>query len=179
MVKGLADQGLRRPGKPCQPPKFSSDGSSTNKSQMKKLCNFQVRTDLPHSPIVLDLTVAKHPLEETSGRQKHYFRSFIGDFMYRHHKVHRSELYLATEKRSPSSKNGSVCVLFAACRRLWCFWATHLLPSLRRWCTVGIDRDPPACSHIQGDVTTERKPFVVGVVLKSRGLGRGRRDVLS
>ena len=38
---------------------------------------------------------------------------------------------------------------------------------------AGIDRDPPACSHIQGDVTAERQPFVVGVVLKSCGLGRG------
>ena len=32
---------------------------------------------------------------------------------------------------------------------------------------------------MQGDVTAERQPFVVGAVLKSRGLGRGRRDVLS
>ena len=53
------------------------------------------------------------------------------------------------------------------------FWATHGLPSLRRWCTVGVDRDPPACSHVQGDVTAERQPFVVCVVLKSCGLGRG------
>ena len=45
---------------------------------------------------------------------------------------------------------------------------------------MGIDRDPPACSHIQGDVTAERQPFVVGAVLKSCGLGRGHhgeRDV--
>ena len=40
---------------------------------------------------------------------------------------------------------------------------------------MGNDRDPPACSHIQGDVTAERQPFVVGVVLKSCGLGRGRQ----
>ena len=38
---------------------------------------------------------------------------------------------------------------------------------------LGVDWDPPACSHIQGDVTAERQPFVVGVVLKSCGLGRG------
>ena len=69
--------------------------------------------------------------------------------------------------------------VFATLDRLWCFWATHGLPSLRRQCTVGIDWDPPACSHIQGDVTAERQPFVVGVVLKSCGLGRGRRNVFS
>ena len=53
------------------------------------------------------------------------------------------------------------------------FWATQGLSSLRRWCTVGVDRHPPSRSHIQGDVTAERQPFVVGVVLKSYGLGRG------
>ena len=45
---------------------------------------------------------------------------------------------------------------------------------------MSIDKDPPACSHIQGDVTAERQPFVVGVVLESCGLGRGHhgeRDV--
>ena len=65
----------------------------------------------------------------------------------------------------------------AAFGRLWCFWATlHGLPSLPRQCTVGIDRDPPASRHIQGDVTAECQPFVVGVVLKSCGPGRGRRS---
>ena len=39
---------------------------------------------------------------------------------------------------------------------------------------MGIDQDPPACSHIQeNDVTAERQPFVVGTVFKSCGLGRG------
>ena len=66
-------------------------------------------------------------------------------------------------------------VLLAACSRLWCFWATHGLPSLRRWCTVGIDWDPPAGNHIKSDGTAERHPFVVGAILKSCG----RRDVLS
>ena len=44
-------------------------------------------------------------------------------------------------------------------------------------CTVGIDWDPPMCLDAQGGIKAKRQPFVVGVVLKSRG--RGRRDVLS
>ena len=36
-----------------------------------------------------------------------------------------------------------------------------------------------AVTSRQDDVTAERQPFVVGVVLKSCGLRRGRRDVLS
>ena len=35
----------------------------------------------------------------------------------------------------------------------------------------GHDRDPPACSHIQGDVTAERQPFVVMC-----SLGRGHHS---
>ena len=69
-------------------------------------------------------------------------------------------------------------------RCLWCVWSFSSSTSdsvvdvllklgLRHWCTVGIDRDPPACNRTQGDVTAERQPFVVGVVLKSCGLGRG------
>ena len=46
-------------------------------------------------------------------------------------------------------------------------------------CTVGIDRDPPMCLDAQGGIKAKRKPFVVGAVVKSCGLGRGRRDVLS
>ena len=59
------------------------------------------------------------------------------------------------------------------------FWVTHNLPSLRHRCTVGIDRDPPMCLDAQGGIKAKRQPFVVGVVLKSYGHGRGRRDVLS
>ena len=46
-------------------------------------------------------------------------------------------------------------------------------------CTVGIDRDPPMCLDAQGGIKAKRQPFVVCVVLKSCGHGRGRRDVLS
>ena len=35
------------------------------------------------------------------------------------------------------------------------------------------------CLDHQGDIKATRQPFVVGVALKSRGHGRGRRDVLS
>ena len=41
------------------------------------------------------------------------------------------------------------------------FWATRGLPSLRRWCTVGVDQDTPKCNPIQGVVTAERQPFVL------------------
>ena len=40
-------------------------------------------------------------------------------------------------------------------------------------CTVGIDRDPPMSLDAQGGIKTKHQPFVVGVVLKSCGLGRG------
>ena len=56
---------------------------------------------------------------------------------------------------------------------LWCCWTTHDLPSLRRRCTVDIDRDPPKCLDAQGGIKAERQPFVAGVGLKSCGLGRG------
>ena len=46
-------------------------------------------------------------------------------------------------------------------------------------CTVGIDRDPPMCLDAKGGIKAKRQPFVVGVVVKSCGLGRGRRDVFS
>ena len=35
------------------------------------------------------------------------------------------------------------------------------------------------CLDAQGGIKAKRQPFVVGVVVKSCGLGRGRRDVLS
>ena len=71
-----------------------------------------------------------------------------------------------------------VCVLFAACSRLWCIWATHGPPFGHR-CTVGIDQDHPMRLDAQGGIKAKRQPFVVGVVVTSCGLGRGRRDVLS
>ena len=46
-------------------------------------------------------------------------------------------------------------------------------------CTVGIDRDPPECLDAQGGIKAKRQPFVVGVVLKSCCLGRGRRVVVN
>ena len=46
-------------------------------------------------------------------------------------------------------------------------------------CTVDIDQDPPMCLDAQGGIKAKRQPFVVGVVVKSCGLGRGRRDVFS
>ena len=35
------------------------------------------------------------------------------------------------------------------------------------------------CLDAQGGIKAKRQPFVAGLVVKSRGLGRGRRDVLS
>ena len=35
------------------------------------------------------------------------------------------------------------------------------------------------CIDAQDGIKAKRQPFMVGVVVKSRGLGRGRRDVLS
>ena len=32
-------------------------------------------------------------------------------------------------------------------------------------CTVGVNRDPPVCHDVQGDIVTERQPFVVVVVV--------------
>ena len=46
-------------------------------------------------------------------------------------------------------------------------------------CTEGIDWDPPMCLDAKGGIKAKRQPFVVGVVVKSCGLGRGRRDVFS
>ena len=62
---------------------------------------------------------------------------------------------------------------------MWCFWATHGLPLRASVYSGCIDRDPPMCLDAQGGIKAKRQPFVVGVVLKSCGLGRGRRDVLS
>ena len=42
-----------------------------------------------------------------------------------------------------------------------------------------IDGDPPMCLDAQGGIKTKRQPFVVGAVVKSCCLVRGRRDVLS
>ena len=46
-------------------------------------------------------------------------------------------------------------------------------------CTVGIDREPPMSLDAQGGINAKRQPFVVGGIVKSCGLGRGRRVVLS
>ena len=46
-------------------------------------------------------------------------------------------------------------------------------------CNVGIDRHPPMCLDAQGGINAKRQPFVVGVVVKSCVLGRGRKGVLS
>ena len=32
-------------------------------------------------------------------------------------------------------------------------------------CTVGVNRDPPVCHDVQGDIVTERQPVVVVVVV--------------
>ena len=56
------------------------------------------------------------------------------------------------------------------------FWAAHGHPFRA---SVGLDQDPPMCLDAQGGINGKRQPFVVGVVLKSCGHGRGRRDVLS
>ena len=44
----------------------------------------------------------------------------------------------------------------------------------RHLCTVGIDQDPPMCFDAQGGIKAKRQPFVVGVVVKSCGLGCGQ-----
>ena len=59
-----------------------------------------------------------------------------------------------------------------------CFGLPMAFPCGHR-CTVGKDRDPPMCLDAQGGIKAKRQPFVVGVVLKSCGPGRGWRDVLS
>ena len=46
-------------------------------------------------------------------------------------------------------------------------------------CTMGIERDPPMCLDAPGGIKAKRQTFVVDVVVKSRGLGRGRRDLFS
>ena len=46
-------------------------------------------------------------------------------------------------------------------------------------CTEGIDQDPPMCFDAQGGIKAKSQPFVVGAVVKSCGLGRGRREVFS
>ena len=47
---------------------------------------------------------------------------------------------------------------------------TFGLPTASRLCGTDVPwvltGYPPACSHIQGDVTAERQPFVVGVSLE-------------
>ena len=74
------------------------------------------------------------------------------------------ELQFVKVQHSRSSQNSAYLRIDPA------YEATHGFPSLRRSCTVGIDRNPPACSR---DVTAEWQPFVVGEVLKSCGRGRG------
>ena len=92
----------------CQPP------SCTN-SKLKHQEVVVVLLDLSNSSIFFDLTVAKGPAEgnheydvrQTSGRtsfeeENGHFWSMSGDFVYRHHEVHGSKIFVPTERLSNS-----------------------------------------------------------------------------
>ena len=91
----------------CQPPVFTSHGSSTWTSRKKDSCCFHVQTDLSNSSIFLNPPRGKTPargnLEQDGTRRTgkllrrrngEYSWSMSGVFTYRHQEEHRAKLYI-------------------------------------------------------------------------------------
>ena len=91
--------------KTCQPPKLTLKRVHTpKKSHQKERCHFYVLTDLWNSSILLAFTVEKDPLSEKIEQDENvddengkYFWNMGADTICRHHEVHQSKLYSASE----------------------------------------------------------------------------------
>ena len=103
---------IAKTSRTCQPPTFTSNGSTTKKLHKKEPSCPHVHTKLSNSSIFLHLHAAKCPLEETLEQDEKEEEDTLfeeadgkvfwsGGSIWRRHEVHRSTLYVPKEETFP------------------------------------------------------------------------------